>query len=158
MWSHTIISEQSKSAHVIQKSYQGHFLTSFPWRLLESAIMLTRRSRGYPEDFAVPCFQKKYPSPERILVSGMEVIWSLVMTSNWSYRVNIRIWHNVKACLDQSFWQIYQKLMLSGGLQSFMFSNSIIWGQTYSGTHWTLAFGRFVKNSGLDRSSHFVKS
>ena len=30
----------------------------------------------------------------------------------------IRIWHNVKTCLDQSLWQIYQKLMFSGFLRS----------------------------------------
>ena len=53
-----VILEQSMSAHVIPKSYQGHFLTNFPWRLLEAVIMLTRRSRVYPEDFAEPCFQK----------------------------------------------------------------------------------------------------
>ena len=32
------------------------------------------------------------------------------------YRVNIRIWYNVKICLDQGIWQIFQKLMFNGFL------------------------------------------
>ena len=51
-----------------------------------------------------------------------QCILALMHTINYSYFVHtgstIRNWHKVKAWLDQMFWQINQKLMLSGFLSS----------------------------------------
>ena len=51
------------------------------------------------------------------------LIWLLELTYRWHFLYHlptgstIRYWHKVKTWLGQMFWQIYQKLMLSGFLR-----------------------------------------
>ena len=45
--------------------------------------------------------------------------WKYIITKFLFTGSTIRNWHKVKTWLDQMFWQIYQKLMLSGFLSSW---------------------------------------
>ena len=51
-------------------------------------------------------------------VTNIQHKFSRGLVSSGSTGCIIRFWHKVKTWLDQMFWQIYQKLMLSGFLSS----------------------------------------
>ena len=67
-----------------------------------------------PGKFILTIFANRVSS----LSKQKEHDWSLMKSLKMLYGSPIWIWYKVKTWLDQMFWQIYQKMMLSGFLSS----------------------------------------
>ena len=104
----------------IEEATEHQFLVDLSKYLVKPGLYFISNPDGGPCIVRRPQKMAKSSSTLWHLLSKHEtLICNKFLNSVWiTTGSTIRFWHKVKTWLDQMFWQIYQKLMLSGFLSS----------------------------------------